>query len=75
MGRGEIMVNKIKKIRYVLKNKITGSIEYKYYYLEQIEKGIEKLFIKDPGKLCRLPYSGHPKGCPTWARGKNNAVK
>jgi len=38
------MVNKIKKIRYVLKNKITGSIEYKYYYLEQIEKGIEKLF-------------------------------
>jgi hypothetical protein len=36
--------------------------------MEQMESKIIKLkklfFIPDPGKLCRLPYPGHKKGCP-----------
>jgi len=33
---------------------------------------IDKLFfIEDPGKLCRLPYPGHPKGCPNWDKSPN----
>jgi len=33
-----------KKRRYVLKNKTTGKIEIKIYFIEQIEKGLHKLF-------------------------------
>lgn len=33
--------------------------------LNSIIKKLEKLFfIDNPGELCRLPYSNHPKGCP-----------
>lgn len=33
---------------------------------------LEKLFfIDDPGVLCRLPYPGHPRGCPNWNKSPN----
>lgn len=33
---------------------------------------LEKMFfIDDPGKLCQLPYPGHPKGCPNYGRSEN----
>lgn len=33
---------------------------------------LEKLFfIDDPGALCRLPYPGHPRGCPNWNKSPN----
>lgn len=33
---------------------------------------LEKLFfISDPGALCRLPYPGHPRGCPNWNKSPN----
>jgi hypothetical protein len=28
-------------------------------------------FVNDPSALCRLPYPGHPKGCPNWNRSPN----
>lgn len=32
------------KIRYVLKSKCTGKISFKWYYIQQIEKGLNNLF-------------------------------
>ena len=48
------------KIRYVLKNKITNAISYKFYYLKQIEEGLTKLFDIDSYEIISKDvYTGY----------------
>ncbi len=47
------------KIRYVLKNKTTKQIHFKWYYLSEIEKGLNKLFdIENYDIISRDMFTG-----------------